>query len=104
MYITVCGKQIPEDTIQDITITSTKVFIDTTDDYFDLRYSQEEDIKEARDWLQAKQATLPELKQAVSLIILTCNFYINTKEQCSRCPLRRRFGCVFNTIPLNWRE
>lgn len=104
MYITVCDKQFPIETILNIKITDSKVFIETTDDFFDLRYTSEEQLQEAKGWLKIKDITLSELREAVTLIITVCTIFINTKEQCYQCPLKKRNGCVFSTIPLNWRK
>ena len=103
MYITVCNKQFPVEDIQSIKITDSKVFIETTDDFFDMRYTSEEQLQEARGWLKAKSITLPELREAVTLIITVCTVFLNTKEQCFQCPLKKKNGCVFSTIPINWR-
>lgn len=103
MIIRICEREFDTQTINDITITSSEIMIDTEEEYYMLRYYSEEDIKEAKEFLKFKELTRKELLNAVNIIILTCDYFINNKEQCSACPLQKKNGCVFTNIPIEWR-
>ena len=104
MIITICNKEFETQEIRSIKITSSKVFIDTEEDYYELRWITYEDIKAAEDYLRFKELTRKELLDAVNIIMITCDHFLNEKEQCSLCPLQKRNGCVFTCIPLEWRN
>lgn len=104
MIITICNQEFDTNDIKDIFITDIKVMVHTTDDFYDIRYSNEEQIKEARNYLKFKELTRKELLQAVNVIITTCDYFISEKEQCAPCPLKKAQGCIFNYIPKDWRD
>lgn len=103
MNITVCGKVFDTKLIRGISINDTKIHIDAEDDFYSFAYRDEKEIIEAKRWLKIKETTLPELQAAVTLIITVCEEFLSQKEQCENCPLKRRKGCVFTEIPINWR-
>ena len=104
MYITVCGRKIQSSDIREINITDQRVLIDTKEDFISLRYSNEDEIKEARSWMKIKTLTNKELNDAIKLLTIICDNYINTYTQCVECPLHRKTGCMITTIPVNWTE
>jgi len=104
MIITICNKQFELEQINDISITATNVFIDTEEDFYNLRYTNEEQIQEAKTYLKFKKLQKEELMEAVMLLITTCNYFINSKTQCSMCPLKRQHGCIFYSVPIDWRN
>ena len=106
MLIEVCGRTFDTDNIRELVIREQvqKVFIDTTDEFYELRYSKEKDITEARNYLRFKEITRRELFDAVNLVIMVCDFFINKEEQCAPCPLKKKEGCVFTYLPIDWRE
>lgn len=103
MYLTIAGKQFKTDDIRGIVIKEDEIFLDTTDNFHRIRYSNEEEIVEAKTWLKFHNLNKTELIEAIHLLILTCEFFINTKEQCKLCPLSKKDGCVFTSIPIDWR-
>ena len=103
MIITICDKLFDTEEIRDLTITNTSVLIDTEEDFYTLRYTHEEDIQDALNYQHFKELTRGELQQAVNTIIFVCEFFLNSKTQCYMCPLQKEEGCVFTTIPLEWR-
>ena len=104
MNSTICNQVFDTEVINNITITNSKVLIDTDEDFFELRYTYEEEIIAAKNYLKFKELTRKELLNAVNIIIMTCDYFINNKEQCVPCPLHKRNGCVFTCIPIEWRE
>ena len=103
MIITICNRQFNTNEIEDIRIHEGRIFVTTTEDYFEFRYIKEEDIKEAKDYLKFQEITRHELLDAVNTIMITCDYFINEKEQCEPCPLKKREGCIFGRIPIDWR-
>ena len=103
MIITICDKYFDTEKIRDLTITNTSVLIDTEDDFYTLRYTDREDIQDALNYQYFKELTRGELQKAVNTIIFVCEFFINSKTQCYMCPLQKQKGCIFTTIPLDWR-
>jgi hypothetical protein len=103
MNITICGRVFDTTTIRSIIINETKIHIDAEDDFYSFSYHNEKEITDAKRWLKLKETTIPELQTAVSLIITVCEEFLSQKEQCENCPLKRKKGCVFTEIPINWR-
>ncbi len=104
MIITICNQQFDTETINNITITNSKVLVDTAEDFYDLRWNYEEEIIAAKNFLVFKEITKKELLNAVNLIVMTCDYFINNKDQCGSCPLQKKEGCVFTCIPIEWRK
>lgn len=103
MIITICNKQFDTEKIQSLSITSTNVLIDTEDNFYNLRWTHEESIQEARNYLKFQKLQKQELMDAVILIMTVCEYFINSKTQCANCPLKRKQGCIFYSIPIDWR-
>ena len=104
MQITICNQLFDTNDIKDITIKDGRIFIDTDEEYYNLRWHRKEDIEEAEQYLRFKTLTRKELMDAVNIIMITCDYFINTKEQCAPCPLKKKQGCVFNYIPIDWSD
>lgn len=104
MIITVCNRKFNTKDIQNIRIHEGRIFITTEEDYYEMRFTREDDIKQARDYMHFQEITRKELIDAVDLIMITCDFFINEKEQCEPCPLKKREGCIFGRIPIDWRS
>ena len=104
MLITICQRTFDTNDIKSLTIRDHKIFIETTEDYLNLPWRREEEIREAQDYLKFQELTRKELIEAVNLIMLTCDYFINEKDQCQPCPLRKREGCIFGRMPIDWRE
>lgn len=104
MRITVCDYQFDTETIKDVNITDSTVLIDAEDDYHRIRYTNESEITEIQAYLRFKELKVQELMDAVLILIITCDYFINSKTQCMMCPLKREHGCVFNSNPIDWRN
>lgn len=81
-----------------------EVFVTTTDDFYRIRYRKEEDITDVRVWEKLHDLKLRDINEAVYTLKLVCDFYINTKEQCKECPLKKHMSCIFTDIPMNWKQ
>jgi len=103
MIVNICNRPFDSKEIEDITIRNNKIFIETKEDFIEIRYTKEEEIQEARDFLNFKQLTKSDLMNAVNMIILVCDHFINKKEQCEPCPLKKKHGCIFDYTPIDWR-
>lgn len=103
MIITICDRKFDTEDIKSINIRENKVFVETKDDFFNFRYTDHEEIREAEDYLNFERLTEKELQKAVMTIILVCEFFLNQKEQCVPCPLKKKEGCLFNYLPIDWR-
>ena len=104
MLITICNQQFDTDEIKAISIKENRIFVETTEDFFNLVWKNPEEIKEAEDYLKFEKLTEKELIDAVNTIIMTCDYFINKKEQCAPCPLKKKKGCIFNYLPMDWRS
>ena len=104
MILTICNQTFDTDIIKELTVTNTSVLIGTENDFYTIRYTNKDDIQDALNYQHFKELTRKELQQAVTTIILVCEYFINSKTQCNLCPLQRAEGCVFTTIPIDWRE
>ena len=95
---------IDTNSIKEVTIRDGEVLLDTQENFYRLRYLTEDEIVELRHFQRFKTLSRSELMEALNLLMITCDFFLNTKTQCQYCPLHKKDGCVFNTIPINWRE
>ena len=103
MFITVCNQTIDVQSILSVIIKDNEVLIDTTEDFLRIKYSSLDEITELKNWQKFSTLTRAELQEALNLLYITCEFFINMKDQCTDCPLKRKEGCVFTTIPIDWR-
>ena len=103
MILTICNYQFDTDDIKSIDIRESKVFVETKEDFFNLRWTDPEEIQEAQEYLKFEKLTEKELQQAVMTIILVCDYFLNRKEQCAPCPLKKQQGCIFSYLPIDWR-
>lgn len=91
------------DDVLDISIKSDVVFVDTKEDFHRIHYSDESEIRDAINWLKFRNLNRDDIRQAIDLLILTCNYFVNTSTQCHGCPLFKT-QCILTDIPINWRE
>lgn len=104
MQITICNQVFDTNEIKTLTIKEGRVFVETEEDFFNLRWFNKEEIQEAENYLRFQTLTRDQLYDAVNIIMTTCDYFINTKEQCEPCPLKKKQGCIFNYTPIDWRE
>lgn len=105
MEITICNHRFDSREIRNITFNAnnTKIFVDTNDDFFVFNYKFENEVIEAKQWIRLQTLSMKELNEAITTIMSVCNYFINTNSQCSLCPIKRNKGCLFETIPINWK-
>lgn len=104
MEIRICNRIYDTSTIRNLNIANGQVFIDTETDYEVLRYHNDEDIRQAKLWLELSTINRTTIMSCVDTLIMVCEHFINSKEQCLMCPLKKSRGCIFTTIPMNWRS
>lgn len=104
MIITVCNQQFDTKDIKMLDIKEGRVFIETEEDFFNIRYTSADEIEEAKNYLKFQTLTRKQLIDAVEIIMITCDYFINEKEQCTPCPLKKKKGCIFGQVPIEWRD
>lgn len=103
MQLNICNMMFDTQDIKSIDIREGKVFVETYDDFLNLRYKDKEEIKEAEEYLKFQKITENDLQSAVMTIIFVCEYFLNQKEQCAPCPLKKKQGCIFQYLPIDWR-
>lgn len=102
MILTIGNRKIESSTVRTITITPENVLVDSTEDFYRIRYQNPEEIEDAKNWIKFQHLQIHELNEAMSAIILTCTHFINSKNQCRNCPIKRSYGCFFEKLPYEW--
>ena len=106
MKLHIAGQDFDSEEIRELSIREQQreVFVTTQDDFFRIKYRSKNEIEDAYYWKELSNITFHDLNKAVFLIITVCDYFINSKEQCTNCPLRKKYTkCIFSTIPNNWR-
>ena len=81
-----------------------EVFVTTDDDFFRYKYRTQEDIRDIIYWKKLSAITTSDIHNAIYTLIITCEYFINSKNQCIDCPIYKHNHCLLTTIPINWRE
>ena len=105
MHIRVSNRIFDSEEIIEIRLNEDikEVFVTTTEDFFRVRYRTDADIADVRLWEKLHNLTFRDINNAVYTLFIVCDYFINTKEQCSECPLKKHIKCIFSDIPINWR-
>ncbi len=92
--------------VNEITIRNDRreVFITTNDDFFRFKYRSEKEIEDVLYWKEMQNVTTKDLHRALYLLIMTCDYFVNSKFQCKKCPLHKYETCILTIIPNNWRD
>lgn len=106
MKLRIAGRVFDTEEITDISIRDNQkeVFITTQEDFYRVKYRSEKDIQDVLYWKKLSNITAKDIHNAVYTLIITCDYFINSKQQCSACPLFKNNYCILTTIPNNWRE
>ena len=104
MIIKICNRYFDANDILSVIIRDREVLLDTKDDSYRILYSKKEDITQLKSWLKFRSLTKKDIMETLNILIIICDFFINTKEQCESCPLKKRTGCVFTKIPIDWEH
>lgn len=97
------GKHVfPLEEIVGLRITEREVLIDGAHDFYRIKYKSEEEIHDALLYKRLQNLTYQDMYDAIRTIICICDVYINSKEQCMNCPLHKAYGCMLQTLPINW--
>ena len=105
MKLDIAGQVFDTDEVNEISIRETRkeVFISTNDNFYRIKYQSEKDIADVIYWKKLGDITSKDVHNAVYILMITCEFFINSKYQCEGCPLHKHKTCMLMTIPNNWR-
>lgn len=106
MKLNVAGRVIDSENIYTINIREERreVHITTTDnDFFRIKYRSKHEIADVYFYKRLDDITTKDVEQAIYLLSMICEVFINSKEQCNNCPLKTKKQCMLMTIPINWR-
>ena len=106
MKLRIGNRVFDTEEVNEITIREQQreVFITTDDDFYRFKYRSEEDIRDIIYWKKLTNITTSDIHNAIYMLIITCDYFINSKDQCKGCPLYKHDRCLLTTIPNNWRE
>lgn len=106
MRLNIAGRIFNTEEITEISIKEARreVFITTEDDFYRIKYRSEKDIADVIYWKKLSEITIKDLHNAIYILMITCDYFINSKNQCIECPLFKHNQCSLMTIPHNWRE
>lgn len=106
MLLRISGRIFDSTEIHELSIREKQreVFITTKNDFYRVKYRSEKDIEDALYWSKLSEITTKDLHNALYLLLITCEYFINSKDQCKDCPLNKNNHCLIMTIPVNWRE
>ena len=106
MKLRIGNRVFDTEEVNEITIREQQreVFITTDDDFYRFKYRSEEDIRDIIYWKKLTNITTSDIHNAIYMLIITCDYFINSKLQCKECPLYKHNRCLLTTIPNNWRE
>ena len=106
MKINISNYVFDTEDIRELTIKEQQreVFVTTKEDFFRIKYRSERDIADVIYWKSLSNITTKELHEALYILIITCDYFINSKDQCKNCPLQKNTKCILSDIPNNWRD
>ena len=106
MKINISGRSFDTEEIRELSIRENQreVFVTTNEDFFRIKYRSEKDIEDVLYWKSLSNITTKELHEALYLLVITCDYFINSKEQCKNCPLKKNTKCILSDIPYSWKE
>lgn len=106
MKLRVANKVFDTEDIVEISIRENRkeVFVSTSDDFYRIKYRTDKEIEDVIYWKKLANLTNKDLHNAIYTLIITCDYFINSKTQCEGCPLHKDIGCLLMTIPNNWRD
>lgn len=105
MILNIAGRYFDTEDIHELTIreNQNEVFVTTNDDFYRIKYRSKKDIEDVIYWKKLSNITTQDVHNAIYTLIITCEFFINSKNQCVGCPLYKNEQCSLLTIPNNWR-
>jgi hypothetical protein len=105
MILHIAGRVFDSDEVKELTIREERreVFVTTEDDFYRIKYRSREDIEDVYFWKRMDKITVKDVHNAMYILTIVCEFFINSKEQCQQCPLKKNNQCMLMTIPNNWR-
>ena len=105
MRLNIAGRIFDSEEIHELTIREAQkeVFDSTQDDFFRIRYRSAEEIADVYFYKELDNITNRDIDHAIYLLSMVCKIFVNSKEQCNNCPLKKNTKCIFLSIPNDWR-
>ena len=105
MKLNIAGRIFDSEEINELTIRESQkeVFVSTNDDFFRIKYRSKDEIADVYFFKEIDKITTKDVNQAIYLLATVCEVFINSKEQCNNCPLKKNTNCIFLSIPNDWR-
>ena len=105
MKLNIAGKYFDSEDVTDLAIREERkeVLVSTHDDFFRIKYSSKDEIADVYFFKEIDKITTKDVNQAIYLLATVCEVFINSKEQCNNCPLKKNTNCIFLSIPNDWR-
>lgn len=105
MILNIAGRLFDTEDIHELLIkeNNREVFVTTSEDFYRIRYRSEREIEDVIYWKKLENITTKDVSEAMYILIITCEYFINSKHQCENCPLKKNTKCIFLDIPYNWR-
>lgn len=105
MKLNIAGRIFNSEEVKELTIREAQreVFVSTENNFFRIKYRSAEEIADVYFFKQLDSITTKEVDQAIYLLSMICEVFINSKAQCNNCPLKVNSQCLLTTIPINWR-
>lgn len=106
MKLNISGRIFDTEEIRELSIRENQreVFVTTYNDFYRIKYRSQKDIQDVIYYQKLSELTTKDIHNAMYVLIMTCEFFINSKEQCKLCPLNKNTYCILQTIPNNWRD
>ena len=106
MKINISGNVFETEEIKELSIREQQreVFVTTKDDFYRIKYRSDRDITDVLYWKSLSNITTKDIHNALYTLIITCDYFINSRDQCNNCPLHKNTKCILSDIPINWRD
>lgn len=106
MKLRIANRQFDSEEIRELRVREElkEVFVTTHEDFYRIKYRSEKDIEDVRLYKKMDNLTNRDVQEAVYILFIVCEFFINTKTQCNGCPLFQNNRCMLMTEPINWRD
>lgn len=106
MKLRISGRVFDTEEITELIVKEDRreIFVSTKDDFYRIKYRSEKDIEDVIYWKKLSDITTKDIHNAIYILLITCDYFINSKSQCLECPLFKNNQCLLTTIPNNWRE
>lgn len=105
MKLNIAGRIFDSEEINELTIREAQreIFVSTKNDFFRIKYRSTNEIADVYFFKELDNVTTKDVHHAIYLLSTICKVFVNAKEQCNNCPLKKNTKCIFLSIPNDWR-